>query len=117
MSDYIMSNMQLPWSFSGDDARFKKILSIAFAIFLVCAIPITLMELPELTRKEKAELPPQLARVMLEKQELPPPKVIEPPKVEEPKPPEGKRPASQPKITALPIFQPKVQARARRLGG
>lgn len=95
MSDYIMSNMQLPWSFSGDDERFKKILSIAFAIFLVFAIPITIMELPELTRKEKAELPPQLARVMLEKQELPPPKVIEPPKVEEPKP-EEKKPVEKP---------------------
>jgi protein TonB len=95
MSDHIMSTMQLPWSFNGDEARFKKILSIAFAIFLVFAIPITLMELPELTRKEKAELPPQLARVMLEKQELPPPKVIEPPKVEEPKP-EEKKPVEKP---------------------
>jgi len=95
MSDYVMANMQLPWSLSGDDARFKKILTIALVIFLAFAIPLTVIKLPELTRKEKAELPPQLARVMLEKQELPPPKVIEPPKAEEKKP-EEKKPVEKP---------------------
>jgi protein TonB len=97
MSDYVMANMQLPWSSGGDDARFKKILIISMVVFLAFAIPITLMKLPELTRKEKAELPPQLARVMLEKQELPPPPIIEPPKVEEKKP-EEKKPVEKPPI-------------------
>ena len=92
---YIMSTMQLPWSLSDDDARFKKILTIAFIIFLIAAIPVTVIKLPELTRKEKAELPPQLARVMLEKQELPPPIPIEPPKLEEKKP-EEKKPVEKP---------------------
>lgn len=90
MSTYIISTMQLPWSFADDDARFKKILSAAMVCFLIIAIPITITQLPELTRKEKADLPPQLARVMLEKQELPPPKPIEPPKEE--KKPEEKKP-------------------------
>ena len=82
MTTYIISTMQLPWSFADDDVRFKKILSIAMVIFLAVTIPITVIKLPELARKEKADLPPQLARVMLEKQELPPPKLIEPPKEE-----------------------------------
>jgi len=90
MSDYVMATMQLPWSSGDDDARFKRILSFSMVIFLAFAIPITIMKLPELTRKEKAELPPQLARVMLEKQELPPPPIIEPPKTEEKKPEEKK---------------------------
>lgn len=93
MTTYVMSTMQLPWSFANDDARFKKILSVSMAIFLAIAIPITLTKLPELTRKEKADLPPQLARVMLEKQELPPPKPIEPPKEE--KKPEEKKPVEK----------------------
>jgi len=114
---YIMSTMQLPWSLSDDDQRFKKILTVAFIIFLVASLPMTLIELPELTRKEKAELPPQLARVMLEKQELPPPKPIEPPKVEEKKPeekkPEEKKPVEKPaekipvKSTEKPIERPR----------
>lgn len=93
MSTYIISTMQLPWSLSDDDARFKKILSVALVAFLICAIPITIIKLPELTRKEKADLPPQLARVLLEKQELPPPTPIEPPKEE--KKPEGKKPVEK----------------------
>jgi periplasmic protein TonB len=114
MSTYIISTMQLPWSLSDDDARFKKILTLALVIFLVFAIPVTIIKLPELTRKEKAELPPQLARVMLEKQELPPPKPIEPPKVEEKKP-EEKKPVEKPvekapvpvKSTEKPVDRPK----------
>jgi outer membrane biosynthesis protein TonB len=93
MTTYIISTMQLPWSFADDDARFKKILLGALVIFLAFAVPITITKLPELTRKEKAELPPQLARVMLEKQELPPPKPIEPPKEE--KKPEEKKPVEK----------------------
>jgi outer membrane biosynthesis protein TonB len=94
MTTYVMSAMQLPWSFANDDARFKKILSVSMVIFLAIAIPITIAKLPELTRKEKADLPPQLARVMLEKQELPPPKPIEPPKEE--KKPVEKLPEKKP---------------------
>lgn len=95
MSMHSISTMELPWSWTDDDSRFKKILSVGMAIFLAVAIPFTIVKLPELTRSEKAELPPQLARVMLEKQELPPPKVIEPPKVEEKKP-EEKKPEPKP---------------------
>ncbi len=93
MTTYVISTMQLPWSFANDDARFKKILSVSMVIFLVIAIPITIAKLPELSRKEKADLPPQLARIMLEKQELPPPKPIEPPKEE--KKPEEKKPVEK----------------------
>lgn len=90
MTMHSVSTMELPWSWTDDDSRFKKILSAGMAIFLAVAIPVTIVKLPELTRAEKAELPPQLARVMLERQELPPPPVIEPPKVEEKKPEEKK---------------------------
>lgn len=113
MSSYAISTMELPWAFTNEDERFKKILALALIIFLAVAIPITLVKLPELTRKEKAELPPQLARVLLEKQELPAPQIIEPPKPEEkrppppvekvvaPKPVEKKAQASQPSDTSI----------------
>lgn len=82
---------ELPWSSSRDeDARFNKILSGLAVIFLVLSVVITVLKVPALTRAEKEQLPPQLARVMLQKQELPPPKVVEPPKVEEKKPEEKK---------------------------
>ena len=82
---------ELPWSSSRDeDARFNKILGGLAVIFLVLSVVVTLLKVPALTRAEKEQLPPQLARVMLQKQELPPPKVVEPPKVEEKKPEEKK---------------------------
>ena len=88
-----ISTMELPWALTDDEARFKKILSAAMIVFLIFAVPITVIQLPELTRMEKAELPPQLARVLLEKQELPPPKPIEPPKEEKK---EEKKPEEKP---------------------
>ena len=93
----------LPWSITNEDARFKKILIASLVIYLLVTIPVALMKLPELTRAEKAELPPQLARVMLEKQELPPPKPIEPPKPEEKKIEEKKPVEKKPDPKPAPV--------------
>jgi len=84
-------NMQLPWSSSIlDDKRFHNILTVLAGITLMITIIIAVTDVPELTRAEKETLPPQLARVILEKKELPPPKPVEPPKEE--KKPEEKKP-------------------------
>ncbi|MGB3609630.1 MAG: AgmX/PglI C-terminal domain-containing protein [Cellvibrio sp.] len=97
MAFYLSPNTVLPWSSSvEDDARFKRILRIALIALVVVSVPVTIIKLPEQTREEKAQLPPQLARVILEKKELPPPKPIEPPKVEEKKPEEPKPEAPKP---------------------
>lgn len=106
MSTYLTPQMDLPWSSSEEeDARFRKILSVLSGLFLVASIIVTLMNVPALTRAEKEELPPQLARVLLEKQVLPPVKPVEPPKPEE-KPVE-KKPEPKPKpIKAAPVEKP-----------
>lgn len=84
-------NMQLPWSSSIlDDKRFQSILTVLAGIMLALSLIITIVEVPELTRAEKEELPPQLARVILEKKEIPPPPKVEPKKEE--KKPEEKKP-------------------------
>ena len=100
MAFYLTPNTLLPWSSSAeDDERFKRILKIALIALVVLSIPITLIDVPEQTREEKAKLPPQLARVILEKQELPPPKPVEPPKVEEKKPePVKEKPPEKPNV-------------------
>lgn len=101
---------ELPWSSSRDeDQRFNKILGVLAVVFLVLSIVVTVLKVPALTRAEKEQLPPQLARVMLQKQELPAPKVVEPPKVEEKKneekKPEEKKPEK--KIEAVkPLEKP-----------
>lgn len=87
MATYALSAVDLPWSLTNDDERFKKILKVLFIVYLVVGIPLSFIKMPEPTRAEREQLPPQLARVMLEKQELPVPVPIEPelPKVEEKK--------------------------------
>ena len=94
-------NLELPWSSSvDDDKRYNKILLVLIAILFVVSVIVTVIKVPELARAEKEKLPPQLARVVLEKQELPPPKPVEPPKPEEKKPeekkPEEKKPEPKP---------------------
>nr|WP_324259864.1 AgmX/PglI C-terminal domain-containing protein [Cellvibrio fontiphilus] len=106
-------NTQLPWSASAqDDQRFTKILSASLVALLVLSIGVTLTKVPEISRAEKEKLPPQLARVVLEKKELPPPKPVEPPKVEEKKPepkPEEKKPepvVKPPEPVKKPVVAP-----------
>jgi periplasmic protein TonB len=110
MASIVMPNLELPWSSSiDDDKRFTKILLIFLTLMLVMSAVVTIVNLPEITRAEKEKLPPQLARVVLEKKELPPPKPIEPPKPEEKKPepkPEDKKP--EPK----PVEKPKEPVKA-----
>lgn len=107
-------NTQLPWSSSiQDDRRFTMILAAIFVVLLVMSIAVTLITVPEISRAEKEKLPPQLARVVLEKKELPPPKPIEPPKVEEKKPEpkvEVKKPepvVKAPEPVKKPVVPPK----------
>jgi protein TonB len=110
MASATLFNLELPWSSSiDDDRRFTKILLAFLAAMLVISGVVTLVNLPDVTRAEKEKLPPQLARVLLEKQELPPPKPVEPPKpepkVEEPKP--QPTPVEKPKdVVKEPVKQP-----------
>lgn len=110
MASVTLFNLELPWSSSiDDDKRFSKILLIFLVAMLVVSAVVTVVNLPEVTRAEKEKLPPQLARVVLEKQELPPPKPVEPPKPEEKKPepkPEELKP--EPK----PVEKPKEPVKA-----
>jgi protein TonB len=107
-------NLELPWSSSiDDDKRFNKILLISFVVLLLSSIVVTIINVPEMARTEKEKLPPQLARVVLEKQELPPPKPVEPPKPEEKKPepiPEEKPVEKPPEVK--PVEKPKEPIKA-----
>lgn len=74
--------MQLPWSPQDGERFFRKILVAFLLVLLVVAVPVSIVNLPELTRADKERLPPQLARVVLEQKEILPPPVVEKPKVE-----------------------------------
>jgi outer membrane biosynthesis protein TonB len=86
----------LPWySTEDEDLTFKKILRRFLIAFIVLSVIIYFYPVREKTREQKEALPPVLARVVLEKKELPPPPPPKPkpePKKPEPKKPEPKKP-------------------------
>ena len=92
--------LQLPWESSDiEDARFTKILRNMLLAFVVFAVIIPFLSVPPLSRVELEEVPPHLARVILEQKELPKPIVVEP----KPKP----KPKIKPKAKEKPKPQPK----------
>ncbi|WP_227718093.1 AgmX/PglI C-terminal domain-containing protein [Microbulbifer sp. Q7] len=108
-------NSTLPWTSSEEeDQRFQKFLKSGIAAFVVVGALFTFIPAPELTREQAEKLPPQLARVILEKKELPKP-------VEKPKPkpvekkqekpkevkPEKPKPIEKPKPEPIKTVKPK----------
>ena len=72
-------DLALPWSVSRDqDKKYRKLLVVFMAVFLVFAIAIPWIPVPELDREEQEKIPENLARLLLEEQEIPEP-VVEPP--------------------------------------
>ncbi|MFL0798525.1 MAG: AgmX/PglI C-terminal domain-containing protein [Cellvibrionaceae bacterium] len=122
------ASMQLPWvDDHGEDLLFKKVLRITFIVFVILAIAVQFITVPELSREEKETLPPQLAKVVLEKKEIPKPPPPKPkPKKEKPKPekkkeepkPEKKKekPKPKPKPKVEPVKLKKAQEQAKKSG-
>ena len=117
MAKYLSSpNLQLPWSSSvEDERRFWRILGVLLIPFVIFSIAIPLIHVPEKAREELEKLPPQLAKVVLEKKELPtPPPTPEPePEPEEEKeeekpeePEEEKEPEPEPEKEPEPEPEP-----------
>jgi TonB family protein len=76
---------ELPWSPTEEiEARFRKVMWIAFAVFAVCAIAIPLLPVPDKSLVRAPEIPDRIVKLVIEKKIPPPPPP--PPKVEEPKP-------------------------------
>lgn len=93
MTDYYHSNI-LPWTFVPEEERvFRRVLQVALVIYLVVAVAATVIYVPKPERSAAQPLPPQLAKLILER-EKPKPK---PPEIKEEKKPEQKKEAEKPK--------------------
>jgi len=98
----------LAWNVEADEnKRLKKITAAVIPLFLLMSLYVTWVDLPEQNREELEALPPQLAKVILKKKELPKPviekkiekkkeeKKITPEKVAEKPKPKLKKPVPQ----------------------
>jgi protein TonB len=108
------NDFALPWeSTRKEDERFKRILKRLLLIFLLLAIVVPWLPLPEIEREIAEKVPPSIAKVILEQKlpaagPAPPPPEPEPVKQEKAVKPDktAKKPAPTPK--------PKSQDAARR---
>jgi protein TonB len=97
----------LPWSPTEEvEQRFRKVMRNAFIAFVIMAVLITLIPVPEKSRTKAPDIPDRIVRLVIE-QKAPPPPPPPPPKVEDKKP-EPIKPIEQPKPTP-----PKPSAREK----
>jgi protein TonB len=101
----------LPWSPTEEvEARFRKVVKIAFAVFIVLAFAIPMIPVPE---KQFVKAPPVPDRIVKLVVKAPPPPPPPPPKIEEKKPePEKIKPVEQPKPEPKP--QPSAREKAQK---
>lgn len=106
---YHPSAFALPWDLSREDRRqLRRWLTMCLLLVGGLGVVMPLLTLPEVTREEQEALPPQLARILLEKpQPVIPPPPPKPEVKEEPEPePEQKMP--EPVKQVEPEPQPTV---------
>jgi len=104
-----VQDFALPWEHARPDRqRLKYWLTICLSVVLVTGVVMPWLTLPEVERQELEELPPQLARIVMNKPEvkIPPPPPPKP--VEEVKPKEPEKVKPVPKEEAVVKPQPKV---------
>jgi len=94
----------LPWTTSArEEQRFRRILWGMLALFTALGLGLSVIRLPKV-EPAAPDIPPRIAKLVLEKKIPPPP----PPKKEEPKPePVKAEPVPQPKPQPRPEVKPK----------
>ncbi len=109
MSAITFNQYDLPWTIGTlDRRRFNRLLTIFVGLVVLFGVVVPLLTLPEIKREELEALPPQLARIVIEK---PAPVIPPPPPVikDEPKPVPQKTPEKKPQpVVVKPIPQPTV---------
>lgn len=111
--------LMLPWSVEEKENRQFAVITVGlFIVFLIFAIWIPMISLPEPDRETLEKLPPQLAKLVVKKE---PPKPIkkeapkpeepkeEPPKEKEPPKPKEKPVKKEVKPKEKPVEKPKVK--------
>ena len=95
MTGYYHSSI-LPWTFVPEEERiFRRVMQVALVIYLVVVVAASVISIPKPERSTVQPLPPQLAKLILER-EKPKPKP-KPPEIKEEKKPEQKKEPEKPK--------------------
>jgi len=101
-----------------DSRRYKKLAKIALSVFLLLSIIVPWLPVEKISREKQEALPPQLAKVLLEREKLEPPKPVvkkQPKKIKDKKKPKPEKKLEKkleqkpkPKLQAKPIVKAPV---------
>lgn len=116
---YSQDRLMLPWTVERqENNNFRAVLAILATVFLVLAVWIPSVHLPEPDRETLEKLPPQLAKLVVKKEpvkpKLPEPKKEEKPKKEEPKKEEKPEPVKK-KEPKKEIIKKPVEKTAQKI--
>jgi TonB family protein len=93
----------LPWTFSEEEERrFRRILRRVLLICILFSLIMPWLPVPKVDRNKEEELPPRLAKLLLERQPAPPPVVVKKPEPEvaaKPQPEVTKAEPKKPPVT------------------
>lgn len=111
MTATYMHSLSLPWMVAPDEERrFRRILLSVCAAALCLSVLMPYLPVPEQERTVVEELPPRLAKLILERPLPPPPKPHAVPKPKpEPEPVVEAKPKPEPKPEPKPKSTPKVE--------
>lgn len=106
---HVWRETALPWSDTENERRFRKVLTFTCIVFVLFGAAIPFLPVPEISREQREQLPPRLAKVIIEKKKEPPPpppkpkeepKKKEEAKKEKPKKKEKKKPKPEDKTAS-----------------
>ncbi len=106
---------ELPWTAdSSQERKFQRLLGTIFLIVLALGLIWPFLPAPEREFDDVIEIPPQVAKLLLEEQPLPPPPPPPEPEPEEPEPepeeePEPEQVAEEPEPEPEPIPEPEPE--------
>jgi len=103
----------LPWTVeSSEKNRFRAILVILFSLAILLSVWVSVIDLPVPDREELERLPPQLAKILVEKKKVAP--LVQPKPIKAPEKPEPKvepKPEEKPKPVVKPPKKKPVPVR------
>lgn len=83
MVTHYYNSPTLPWTISEEDEqRFRRILKRILLVCLVISLIMPWLPVPQIDRSQVEELPPHFAKLILEREALPPPAVVKLPEPE-----------------------------------
>lgn len=113
--------LNLPWVEGREDRLFKRLLIISTLLFLIIGMFMNSITLPETQQQKLMDIAPRLAKLIVEKNKIPPPPKPVKKEIKKPEPKkkkEVKKPQEKPKPVTKPKPKPKpvdTRAAARRI--